>query len=348
MSRSNDTWGEPPPPRLCASTTTRRGGAAWLDVSPRHPCPVCGKRSFCQLSRDGAVALCKRVGSGRKKLNRDGIEFFVHVLSGAAAVLPPALYVAHDRADVTLLDRAYTAVLEALSLDTEERAGLVARGLDDEAIADGGYRTLPARRRAELARVVVDAVGAHVAPMVPGIVRRTEGDREWWSFGGPQGLLIPLHDIGGRVTALKVRRRDPGDGQRYLYVTSSRDGGPSAHSTVHVPAPARAMGLGGGFTVVEGELKAQVCCHLLRRPVVSVPGVGAWRLAIDLARAVSAPKVAVAYDMDALTNPMVARARADFVAGLRAAGITPRLIEWPAEHKGLDDYLYARRVEAAA
>ena len=158
-------------------------------------------------------------------------------------------------------------------------------------------------------------------------------------------LLVPCRDAAGRVVALKVRRRDPCDGARYLYVTSAPAGGPAALAAVHVPVEASELRAASPLVVTEGELKADVSCVLARLPVVSVPGVGSWRAALDVVRAWT-PRpaaVAVAFDSDARTKPDVARASRALLEALRGEGFGVRAWQWPPDAgKGLDDFLRAR------
>lgn len=325
-----------------AGASASRSGA-WLDVSTRRRCPVCDSDSWCQIARDGATVLCKRVASARSKTNRDGVEFFVHWRGGG-----PSKPTTHDdvapspqRAGVLVLDAAYRATLGALELSAADRDALRRRGLTDDAIDRAAYRTLPTRGRAELARVVLRTVGETMGAAVPGIVRREDCGRSWWSFAGFAGLLIPVRDDAGSVVALKVRRPDPCErGARYRYVTSSRDGGPSALCAAHVPVGA--AGLPRDLvTVTEGELKADVATCLLGRPVLSVPGAGSWRHVVDMLTRWGVARVELAFDMDRETNAMVARADADMTAALRALGVEVDTRRWDARWKGLDDFLAA-------
>lgn len=330
--------------------TFSRGGRGWADVSPLRRCPVCGGQSWCQVARDGLTVLCKRVGNGgRPKSNRDGVDYYAHHLGARPwTPSPEAPDPTTARASADDCDRAYRAALAALRLDDCDREGLRARGLDDGAIAANGYRSLGITGRSRIARAVVDAVGEHVAPGVPGLAWNTgDNDRGWWTFKGSAGLLIPVRDLAGRIVALKVRRRDVEPGQqRYLYVTSARAGGPSAASVVHVPRAALEL-RHRPLVITEGELKADVSTALCGRPVVSLPGVGAWRMALDVVDAWGAPEVAVAFDADARSNHNVARALVCLVDALRASGARVSTWRWDGPAKGLDDYLCAKRRGAA-
>lgn len=53
----------------------------WIRVKKSEPCPICGKDSWCEVSADGAVALCMRVSNDRPKQFKDGSVGFVHRLT---------------------------------------------------------------------------------------------------------------------------------------------------------------------------------------------------------------------------------------------------------------------------
>lgn len=331
------------------SWSPRGSGREWLDVGPgQRRCPVCGSPSWCQVRGDGAVALCKRTASDREKENADGVTYYVHWLNGAPPRAEPwerRIDPSRTRAGVETLDAAYRRVLRELTLSASDRAHLRGRGLSDETIDAERFRSLDLEGRARVARAVEEELGDDVA-RIPGIVRKEDGARSWWSLGGSPGILIPCRDREGRIVALKVRRREATDGPRYLYLTSSSSGGASALSALHVPLAARER-LHRAVVVTEGELKACVAAELLGEgfAVVSLPGVGAWRHAVDLVTEVNPAKAVVALDMDRLTNPVVARAHRSLVDALRATWNHQRTASWrwDPKHKGLDDMLAARK-----
>ena len=231
-------------------------------------------------------------------------------------------------------DEAYRALLGALQLSGRDRADLRARGLCDAAIVANGYRSLPPGGREALADAVVMAVGADAAAGVPGLARTPDG---WMVVGWP-GLLIPVRGLAGRITALMVRRLDGSEAP----ITSRKQGGAPAVRAVHVPLAARSM-RDRALVITLGALAADVATALADRPVVSIPGAAAWRLALDVVDAWGAHDVAVAFDADARSNPNVARALVCLVDALRASGARVSTWRWDGPAKGLDDYLSARR-----
>ena len=314
-------------------------GRNWADASPRKRCPVCGEDSWCQISRTNETVLCKRVSAGASntKTSRDGTVFYVHgVETSKPFELPEALAPSTERATAEVRHAAYTAVLDALALSPEHRAGLRARGLSDENIHTAGYRSLEVRGRKALADAIVQRVGEAQALGVPGFYRAEKDGRSWYSLAGYPGTLVPCRDLEGRIVSLKVRRDGAIEGPRYGYISSRSKGGASAESAVHVPCikPTKS-----GIVISEGELKSDCITALSGVRTVSAPGVGAWRLVLPVLQALGAHDVTSAFDMDALENPVVARASRELTEALQALGYRFRVARWDPRWKGLDDYL---------
>ena len=328
MSRSKESFGFTGPRQR------------WSSCSQRRRCPICGGSSWCSVRADGALVACRRDGHGQQREDKHGETFWLHRGDGQPLTereLPPECTA--NRASVDTLDETYRALLAMLPLVENHRDALRRRGLDDAAIARGGYRTLSGGGRTALGRALSERA---VVEGVPGLyVAGTS-----WVVGGASGLLVPLRDLQGRIVALKIRRDDPNADPRYLYLSSTRHGGPSAVHALHVPvgiaAPVQLL------RITEGELKADVATELGGVPCVSVPGVGSWRLALEAARALRAQRVQVAFDSDWRTKPPVARAAQALVEALAQSSIAATLLRWDERlGKGLDDFFAAKLQRAA-
>lgn len=332
-----------------ASGYLRGGRMQWADASARHRCPVCSGTTWCQVSRDGAVVLCKRCPSDDERENAEGATYWVHRLDGSRRVPlepGPSEELNAQRAPPELRDAVYRALLAALPLEDRHRAQLVARGLDTQHVAAGGYASLALGGRARIARALLDH-GLDLAG-VPGFYVARDGARTWWSLAGAPGLLVPVRDLEGCIVAVKVRRDDAGDGPKYLALSSRSKGGPSAENAVHVPVFA-SRERGRALWLTEGELKADAACVLGGLDCISIPGVGAWRSALPIVRALAPSRVVVALDADGETNPHVAAATHGLLRALRAEGFAVAWKRWDArEAKGLDDLLLTRRRTADA
>lgn len=312
-----------------------------------NPCPTCGRYGWCTVTRDGGSNNCRHVMTGgRMRLDRDGTEFAVHVIGSDFRERYQNAGPTHTsnapRAGVDTLDASYCALLSNLVLSNDHTAALVARGLSVETIRRNAYRTMPLEGRSRVAASVVERIGESDAAGIPGLYVREDSGRTWWTLAGSPGLLVPVRDLEGRIVALKVRRDDATDGgPRYLFLSSSKHGGPGAANAVHVPLGSRDR---AAVRVTEGELKADVASELDSAALtISVPGVASWALALPVLAAMGAQRVLVAFDADYRTNPAVAYAMHRLVSAVADAGYSVGLQTWePSLGKGIDEVLLAR------
>ena len=319
--------------------------AKWRNVRRSDPCEICGRGDWCSRSDDGAWALCRRVDAGgKRRLDRAGSEYWLHLV-GDAPKGPPQVpeEPRSARASADDLDRVYGAVIRHLGLADRHREELLRRGLDSTAIKKAGYRSLLQRGRAEIARELLARFPQDLLLSVPGLQLHSRQNGQYLSFGGPAGLLVPVRDLAGRVIALKVRRDAQDNGPKYLYISSTAYGGPGPGAPVHVPLSAGKDGPRDAMRVTEGELKADVATHLSGILTISVPGVSAWRGVIPALAELAPRVVQLAFDADATTNPLVARATEATAEALALEGYDVLLEGWDGLlAKGVDDALAAR------
>ncbi len=312
----------------------------WRPVTRAEPCLVCGKSSWCGRSADGCWWLCRRAEGGIPRVDKSGTPYWLYRRDGAkperpALELPRA--VTPQRANLDTLDRVYAALLGSLTISPAHRENLRRRGLPDDEIARRGYRSLPASGRAQLARRLIERFGVEACSSVPGIYLRSQDAQRWWSLAGPAGMLLPVRDQVGRITALMVRR-DEGDADpRYLSVSSGRHGGPGPLVGVHVPL--HDGDPGDAVRLTEGVLKSDIATCLDDTLTLGLSaGVAGWRQSIPVLQAIQAKTVLIAFAADARRNLCVARALAQAVRALQAAGFTVKIETWDEAHgKGIDD-----------
>lgn len=333
------------------STPYRR---SWRSASRETPCPVCGKVDWCRISTDGIWAACRRIADGAKKnkIDKSGTPIYLHRLvdaltaaplrsstprsSKSAKTSPTGLAV--ERADAETLHRAYSIILDRLTLNEDHRDALRGRGLSDTEIDRRGYRSFPLAGRRAIATQLVEALDQDKGYCrVPGLIETNGGP----TLAGPEGLLIPCRNTDGQIVALKVRRDAPAKDQpKYVYLSSAKRGGAGSGAPPHV-----ALGTGGMIVVVrltEGELKADIATVLSGVLTISAPGVGGWRACLSILKSLGVQIVRLAFDADAATNANVARALRDCVEHLVALGYAVELERWQAaDGKGIDDLLAA-------
>ena len=363
------------------------GLGAWVPATADAPCPVCGRPDWCSVSADGAVALCRReAAGGSHRIDRAGVDYWVHRLapadavageraaargSGGAADQRCAAAAPGEKgcgvsparppmASPEVLDRAYRAVLGALSLCPEHHRDLERRGLSPGEISHRGYRSYAPTAADAVVAGASRVVPAAMFARVPGFWRAgapaaggaTPGGMRFGS-GSTGGLVVPVRDDQGRIAALKVRRNPtregapPPSGSKYIYVSSAHHpGGVGPGAPVHVPLlplPQTPIRSPETVRITEGELKADVAYCLSGIRTIAVPGVGAWRSALPVLRALGARRVLLAFDADARRNPAVARALYALAWALHVeTSVTVAVETWEErDGKGIDDLLAA-------
>src|SRR5216683_2931394 len=315
----------------------------WRNVHRSHPCAICGKGDWCSRTVDG-WALCRRVDAGgERRLDRAGSEYWLHLV-GDAPKRPPQVpeEPGSARAPADDLDRVYGAAIRHLGLADRHREEVLRRGLDSAAIENRGYRSLLQRGRAEIARELLARFPQDLLLSVPGLQVHSSQSGQHLSFGGPAGLVVPVRDLAGRVVALKVRRDAQDDGPKYLYISSTACGGPGPGAPVHIPLQSGQRIPRDAVRVTEGELKADVATQLSGILTISAPGVSAWRGVIPVLAELAPKVVHLAFDVDAATNPLVARATEATAEAVALEGYDVVLESWDSLlAKGVDDALVA-------
>ncbi|HEX8354070.1 MAG TPA: DUF3854 domain-containing protein [Pyrinomonadaceae bacterium] len=266
---------------------------------------------------------------------------------------PAANYCEPHRIPTDFVNGILTRLISVeLYLCPEHRSRLLARGLSAAEIESNRYASAPATR-AERERVA-DALAPYLDAFGGGVPGFYHDGRRWRMVYAAHGFLIPARDEYGRVQALACRLDDARDGCKYIWLSSNPetvDGakrqryprGASSGSPVHF-ANRPALWGAEELTVVEGTLKADVCAALSGLPVVGVAGVNntrglAARLRANLPRL---RRVVVAYDKDVLEKAQVASALKRLITQLEAERFTVRVLMWPGESKGFDDYLFSQ------
>jgi hypothetical protein len=317
----------------------------WMRVSKKSPCPICKHGEWCSLSSDEKTVKCMRVRDGcfRAKQDCNGAEYYLHRLDAGIwqfSVDPiPPTSAGQERAVAEQLHTVYSSLLSRLGLAAAHHEDLQRRGLTDEAIDQGGYRSLPGKGRTAIAKAMREKFGDRIFN-VPGFVLKEGANGKYVTLKGAIGMVIPCRDSAGRIVALKVRRDGDGEGSRYFYVSSTNEGGPGPGSPIHHP---HGTPLNVELArITEGELKADVIFALTSVPTLSVPGASSWRMVLQCLKDLGAVIVRVAFDMDVLTNRRIADALIQCINALRQEGFQVELERWnPADGKGLDDLLAA-------
>lgn len=238
-------------------------------------------------------------------------------------------------------DTAYRALLPLLRLSATHCEKLRARGLSDDDIEQGLYRSVPFKGFEAIADILLDN-GVDLSH-IPGFLRRHTGQ---WTLTNAfdSGILIPVRDYFGRVEGFQIRfdrPKTPHD--KYMWLsTAERPQGARTHGWPHVIGNPEST-----VYITEGPLKANVIHALSGLTVIAVPGVNSIHYlgpVLDYFKSNGTKTIVNAFDMDLFTKPEVQRAFKKMNVLIKQHGLNIQFIRWDSNYKGLDDYLLAQRI----
>ena len=235
--------------------------------------------------------------------------------------------------DVDARHATYDAFLNCLSLASDHRENLLARGLSDSQIDALGYKTTPVVGMASIAKHLL-ADGFYLSG-VPGFYRR---DDQWTFVSESRGILIPVRDLEGRIQGLQIRR-DNVVRRKFRWVSSAgKIDGCRAETWTHVAGSLRET-----IILIEGPLKADIVHALTGQTVVAVAGVNALTHLEETLREFSimgVQKIMTAFDMDFLKNPHVQKGYKNLIQLIEDIGFRYGTYVWDPAFNGLDDFIW--------
>ena len=330
-------------------TVARKSGLPVEDRSLRQVhinCPFCGDRRrrlylytdtnqfhcFNCRAHGNAVSLyARRTGLTYKNAYHELLEDSVLHFPQPAVQRPPE----REPAPLSQRDAVYRAMLGLLPLSEVHRAGLLARGLTDEAILQNGYRTLG------YGKELRDRIAAQLSARfdlngIPGFFYSQSA----WRMCAYSGLLVPVRAADRRIQGVQIRR-DNADRMKYAWMSSAgKPYGTGARSWIHVAGDRNKK----QAVITEGAIKGDVSSILTERSLfICLPGVNAISLLNDTLRELRVTQVWEAFDMDKRCNPQVQAAVIRLRQEMKKAGIPCRMMAWDPAYKGIDDFLVRKR-----
>ena len=267
-----------------------------------------------------------------------------------AECLPPVQET--TKVSASILDNTYQTLLDMLSLTSEHQENLVKRGLSIADIEQMEFRSIPQNGIESIPALLVKK-GA-ILQGVPGFYF-DDGKPKMVSHGS--GFYIPYRDTEGKIVGLQIRYDIEFSSdmnketikrlkqKRYRWFTSSsEEGGASASNVPFWGMPGTK--LSDVVYVTEGGLKAATAQSISGGCFVAIPGVTCYsafeELLVGLKK--SGVKALVdAFDSDRASNSNVADAIAKLHSIASDYGFEMKTWDWGTEHKGVDDFLLAKK-----
>lgn len=193
----------------------------------------------------------------------------------------------------------YRDLWRYLTLQPTHRAALVQRGMADDDIDVGEFRSMPplSERTGWWARLNRDR---NTMYGIPGFTTDADG-----KLYGPTGLLVPVRNVDQNIIAAQIRVDRPRSPNKYLWLSTGhgepdRPGGGTPGSPPHVAWPHGIVRVGSvtHLFVTEGPLKATITANMIDEPVVGVAGIGRFNSAQPIIDFYRPQYVIVAFDTD--------------------------------------------------
>ena len=245
----------------------------------------------------------------------------------------------------------YSYLQVTFGLSDQHREALRKRGLTDSEIDRRRYSSAPkVPSSVAMMKLQLTVNKKDVSESVPGVF--VGGSMK---LGYCEGLMIPVRDVAGRVIGVRYHK-DDADANRYAWLTSSKQRGPSpgtpAHSSIGAADDIESNGV---LRVTEGPLKADAAYSMSGTPTIGIVGVTNWPRAIPHIDQLKPSTLLVAMDSDLHDNSDVAGAIVGiwdhYQRAAKAGQWSPMLaIEtWPTtgegkqrSPKGIDDALLSK------
>jgi hypothetical protein len=212
------------------------------------------------------------------------------------------------------------------------------RRFSDEQIERRGYRSWPELAdRHGLAERAWAEFGTRMRG-VPGFYVDVHRDAY---FVGPQGLLLPVRDVEGNITAFQVRPDTPSRGKRLWLSSLGRRYGSGSGAPPHVSRPGSGRDVAMLY-VVEGVLNADICSDQVGAVCLGLSGVTNWRNInwSVLINQFQATTVIIALDQDC--DEGRAQTERTLLRDVCSEHVVTKMATWDGRlAKGLDDCLNA-------
>jgi hypothetical protein len=296
--------------------------------------------AYLGLTTDEVWGQFKPVGSRTRRAPKPGRD------DPAAADAQPPPKPAHvptlSNDDAGLRDRVYRRLLNELGLTQPHRQGLLERKLTPDEIKLRAYKSVPLfGERCDLARALLAEFGED-ALQVPGVrlfeSKKKQGTTYLCVYPGPRrmrGTVIPVLDRYGRMVALRVRvdQEDPRNKYRWFRLPGDQRPGAFVHWGWPFPPAELAGRTVPEVRISEGEIKVGIAA--LRTGIISLslPGVGAWRLArpeLEFLKPFGLRTVLLALDQDSEPKPAVYRSAMNLFDVCRDLGLDVFVERWEA------------------
>ncbi len=261
-------------------------------------------------------------------------------------------------AEIDSRNQIYNHLLNSLTLSKQHHDDLIRRGLTEEQIKKGMYKTVPVVGLNTIAYDAFYKSGAFLDFKnrrlgVPGFY---DLHSEPQLVKRKNGYFVPVRDSFGRISGMQIRFDDLPDNataeqkesyHKYAWFSSSeKDTGCSISGCENIHYAGDWYKTPKQVNLTEGVLKADIAAALSNSPFIGLVGVNNLsNLCFELMQLKDrgTEKINICIDMDYRDKKEVASALDNIKEIIEKAGLEYTLVTWPEQYKGIDDFLLARK-----
>lgn len=256
----------------------------------------------------------------------------------------------------------YLEMLSLLTLENRHYQNLLNRGMSDEIIRGNMYRSIPTDWK-QRRRITENLSSKYDLTGVPGFYTKNLH----WEMSNCRysGILIPVCDMNNQIQGLQIRldelppkiiTKEDGTkaekkGERFRWFSTGGmsngkkyyKNGTGISSYIHVVGDLNSNTL----HITEGAMKADIASFLSGGGLfIGLTGVQNVRYLEEVVTKLNPKWILECIDMDVRTNPHVQRAQSKIRSICVPLCEQYRPFVWPAEQKGIDDWLLFEKLKA--
>ncbi len=248
---------------------------------------------------------------------------------------PKFVKMAEKRADISVRHKAYTELLNKLTLTKAHRENLLGRGLTDADIKRLGYKSITSDLNLTniIRKLTLEGVELNG---VAGFYQTKAGV---WTMDKANGILIPFRDENGLIQGVHIRN-DNNANTKFRWLSSTdKLNGIGSKSFTHLVGDLNT----DTIILTEGGMKADIINALSGHTVLAVAGVNSLTSleeTLKILRSKGVRHIRTAFDMDYFVNPNVSKAQKDMTKLIVKLGFSYSTLIWDSNQKGLDDFIW--------
>ncbi len=245
--------------------------------------------------------------------------------------------------------KTYKELLKELDLRPRHIENLMCRGFSLDEIEKYGYKSTPYNNFEKITTTLLER--GCIFYDVAGFYKKD--DSRNWSLNflkNCNGIIIPIYSIDGLIQGLQIRLDNQFNKTKYLWFSSYEKKGELLHKGTAAKSYSHFVGnrFSENVYVTEGAIKGNLAHSITGKAFLCVSGVNNYNslhTSFEKLKKNGVKRIIETYDMDKFQNKHVENARFKLLNIAKDYGFEVHSLVWDKQCKGIDDYLYSKRIE---